>query len=495
MQLGLQHGARGVAGDFAVRCGREPDQLGMCQHGAFKPREQTLVARPVVAVPARPDDFFFERAMQLARREGRSLLGHRPEHGAGIAGADRGAQLAGILPAQRNDAAMLTLIVQGPIGKLDLAALEIVGATGRGIDLRSDDVNVGVFLVIVGDEDGLGVLHAERLKRGARRLFHLLAGWRLARPPGDRKVHAILLASPGAAFLVKRIEFHHPPGAFGIGRGRDVKAKRPLPAYPGDPALLIWRQLFQLPRLRIAALAQHIAHRARYAATDIDPGIHRCAAAALKVQHVVDRPLVQIDGFAQAVFQTARLTGRVELPRNLVEIVAARRQFTHKGGGLGIALPAAEANRGALEQQLPRIFTQRSAPLRSRVRIQRGPFAGRKLHRHFGGAAFTGVVSAIAGHCGADLPAGRDNNSTGISHLAALRFPTSPSIHLPNSKPLHLWLRDAGALLRDSQTLLQPQSPPETRGADQSLSPTHSSIRVSHYVATKERPYHETAGQ
>ena len=131
MQLGLQHGARSVAGDFAVRCGREPDQLGMGQHGAFKPREQSLVARPVVAVPAGPDDFFFERAMQLARREGRSLLGHRPQHGAGIAGADRGAQLVGILPAQRNDAAMLTLIVQGPIGKLDLAALEIVGATGR----------------------------------------------------------------------------------------------------------------------------------------------------------------------------------------------------------------------------------------------------------------------------------------------------------------------------------------------------------------------------
>ena len=100
---------------------------------------------------------------------------------AGVARGDRVAQLVHVLAARRDDAAMLALVSLRPFRQRAPAAGEIVGAAGCGIDLRGDDVDVGIILVVVRDEDRLGVAmpRASRALRAASSIC--LAGRGFAR--------------------------------------------------------------------------------------------------------------------------------------------------------------------------------------------------------------------------------------------------------------------------------------------------------------------------
>ena len=78
---------------------------------------------------------------------------------------------------------MLALKIERPCRKLALARGQVVAVAGRRIDVRGDDVDVRIILIIVGDKQRLGVRHAERLQGVVRGFFHLFARRLLARPP------------------------------------------------------------------------------------------------------------------------------------------------------------------------------------------------------------------------------------------------------------------------------------------------------------------------
>jgi hypothetical protein len=128
-------------------------------------------------------DLLCQCVLELRRREGRALFGQSLQYAAGVALLDRIAQFVGGFPPRRDNAAMLALIVERPCRQFALAAFEVVAVAGRRVDVRGDDMNVRVILIIVGDKEGLGVAHAERLQCVARRFFHLLAGRLFADAP------------------------------------------------------------------------------------------------------------------------------------------------------------------------------------------------------------------------------------------------------------------------------------------------------------------------
>ena len=218
-------------------------------------------------------DLLVEHALEVATGEGRALRRHQLEHRAGVAFVDRVAELVGFRPAGAHDTAVLALVPLGPLRKLDLAPLEIVGQAGLRIDLGPHDVQVHVFLVIVGDEDRLGVAHIDRLHGVMSRLLQLLAGRSLARPPAERQVHAILDAAFGPARLVDGIEFHDPARQVGVLAALDLEAEIHA-ADPFDPTAVAGGLPAGFQSSRVASLPQRIADRAGDAAADLDAGDH-----------------------------------------------------------------------------------------------------------------------------------------------------------------------------------------------------------------------------
>jgi hypothetical protein len=259
----------------------------------------------------------FKAFSSCAPVKGRPLLGQRLEDRARIASANRRAQFVRVLPARAHDAAVLALEFLRPHRQRAIAPFEVVGAAGRRVDLRGDDVDVCIVLVIVGDKNRLGVPHAERVKRAARRLLHLLARRLLARPPGERQVHAILFAFLGLAVLIERVKFHDLAGEVG-SRLVDLEGEAG-PANPRHPAFLAGGQLLQLAGLGVAPLPEHIAHGSGDPAAGIDPGVHR-----LKPEHPLQGDDVQLgrsplerEGLAQLA-PIPQVAGRIEVPGDLV---------------------------------------------------------------------------------------------------------------------------------------------------------------------------------
>jgi hypothetical protein len=205
-------------------------------------------------------NFFLQGAVEFPPGERRPLPGHRLQHAAGVARGNSLAQLVHILAALELNAAVLAFVIERPFREGSVTFGEVVGQAGVGVDLRCDDVNMRIILVVVGDKQRLGVAHAERFKRRFRRPFHLLAARRLAARPGERQVQAIIFALLGAALLVERVKLHHAARQVGIGRVRDVETEAGA-AHPCDPALRAGGQLFQFAGLVIAPLPEHIAHR------------------------------------------------------------------------------------------------------------------------------------------------------------------------------------------------------------------------------------------
>ena len=165
-------------------------------------------------------------AFEVACLEGRALLGHQFDDGAGVALVDGVAELVGFLAAGANDAAaMVALVGLGPSRQLQVVALEVVGAAGVGIDLRRDDMEVGIALVIVGGEQRAGIAHAHRGKGACARPVHLLARRLLAGSPAERQVDAIHLATAGAAGLVLGVEFHDAARQVGVLAALDLEAE------------------------------------------------------------------------------------------------------------------------------------------------------------------------------------------------------------------------------------------------------------------------------
>ena len=111
LPLGFEHGSRGVARGRAVR----PRRQGRTTSGGRRPSRR-IAPRSSLAL-----DLLGEGALEVACREGRALLGHQLEHGAGVALVDRVAQLVRFLAAGANDAAaMVALVLLGPSRQLEV---------------------------------------------------------------------------------------------------------------------------------------------------------------------------------------------------------------------------------------------------------------------------------------------------------------------------------------------------------------------------------------
>ena len=277
MHLGFEHGARRVARDRAAGPVGEANQLGMTEDLGFEPLTFGLDAGDVVGQGAGHRlDFFLQGALELVFGEGGTLPRHRLEHGRGVAAGDCRAQLVHVLTAHGNDAAMVTLVLLGPPGERAPAAFEVVDAAGGGIDFGSDDMDVRVILVVMRNEDRLGVGHAERGERAVRCRLHLLPGRRLPRPPGEREMHAVHAALRRA---VERVEFHDAAGEIGVAPGLDVEAEAGA-ADPFDAGGAVFGVGLDMAGLRIATGPEDVMDGAGDAASDSDARVQKNAPAA-----------------------------------------------------------------------------------------------------------------------------------------------------------------------------------------------------------------------
>ena len=141
---------------------------------------------------------------------------------------------------------MLAFESFGPDRKRAPAAFQIVDAAGVGIDLGRDDVDVGVLLVVMGDEKRLRVLHAERLQGIARRQLpsaSASASRRASRQAIDARSPFAELAF-GA--LIERVKLHDAPRQVRIGLGAHGEAEI-LAADPGDTAPIVGAAFLSSP--------------------------------------------------------------------------------------------------------------------------------------------------------------------------------------------------------------------------------------------------------
>ena len=238
-------------------------------------------------------DLLLQGAVELGAGKGGPLPCHRLEHAPGIARGDRLAQFVHVLAALELNAAMRAFVLERPFREGAVALGEVVGVAGIGVDFRRHDVNVRVVLVIMGDKEGPGVAHPERFQGGLRGPFHLLAARRFPTHPGQRQVHAILLALLGAAFLIERVEFHHAPREIRVGRVHDVETEA-CAAHPCNAALLAGYECFQLAGFVIAAFAEDIAHGAGDTLAGLEPRCHSTSKRS-QIEHAADRELVHVD--------------------------------------------------------------------------------------------------------------------------------------------------------------------------------------------------------
>ena len=129
-------------------------------------------------------DLLRQAAVEVAFLEGRALLGRQFDDGPGVALVDGVPELVGLLAPGANDpAAMVALVGLGPTRQLQVVPFEVVGATGVGIDLGRDDMQVGIAFVVVRREKGAGIAHAHGRQGALRCGGHLLARRLFARSP------------------------------------------------------------------------------------------------------------------------------------------------------------------------------------------------------------------------------------------------------------------------------------------------------------------------